>query len=385
MRDKSSIFVHIIFLLWILGCGTSEETTDRNDQNDETKQDKDAYIIISNVGLDHVSLAAESDPCYVIPGTGRWVYAFGQRPNNSYANVLLIKDPLTINQLVYETQIKIGPNSYLANNKFTVQLFLSEPGDYQLKMQGSGTTYVDDFTAYSKTERNYKIEYLHQIGYDIRQEGTQTISNNMIQKLKRAYELAGTTLQERDGSELSDLQPYRSDLIAQTINIITDDPGFIDELAVYAKDYVSQGINHDKKIGVLFGVKDYTSKKRNGEIDDPNASGMSVARSSNSWGYSFIFVDRIWAVHQGEQDDGVSRRKDFDAVLIHELGHQRGILSDAHNLNDGNNRYHNGSWKKYCIMIYPPNLPDNTSRQNYYDYPQFCEYHKQVLLQTFWE
>lgn len=381
MAGKDKVLLILFFLLFILGCNTSDETTDEDNQNDETIQNADAYIIPTN-DLS-VQLAPESDPCYVIPSMARSIYAYGKRPDSSYKTVVLYKDPTTTKQYVSEASIKIGPNSYLANGKFTVQLILYEPGNYRLEMRGSGTTYYDDFEATSKTVRDYKIEYLCQSGYDIRAEGTQTQQNNMLQKLKKVYELAGTTMQERDGSVLSNLQPYRSDLTAETINIITDN--VTDELFVYASQYISGEWSHDNKVGVLFGVKNYTSKKLNGDDDDPNASGMSLFRTSTAWGYSFVFVDRIWAVHSGDGDGGVSRRKDFDAVLIHELGHQRGILNDAHNLNEGNNRYHNGSWKKYCVMVDPRNLPNNTSKQKYYDDPQFCEYHEQFLLQIFWE
>ena len=126
----------------------------------------------------------------------------------------------------------------------------------------------------------------------------------------------------------------------------------------------------------MFGVKNFVTEKSDGTVA-PSFYANNTTGLSTSWpnGYSFVFVDRVIAVGHSE----ANQKKDFDRIVIHELGHQRGIITYTdHTIG------HNGTNKRTCVMFNPSDITDNTLLQSYYNGASFCEGHRQLLYNIFW-
>jgi hypothetical protein len=206
--------------------------------------------------------------------------------------------------------------------------------------------------------RDYNVEYNSQTGYDLLSRGFAWGTVTSV------YAGAGTTIKQ---------STYTSNLVAQDVIEVVDDVAGRDELFDYAYQYCSNALMHNPNLGLLYAVKNIKVTDKNGvELpNNPDALAVGIARSGPA-GYSYVKVGKLDGTL-----NSTTLPKEFTRVVIHELGHQRGIQSHSTG--------HNGIWKSLCIMMDPVEQNLTQSQMlTLWDRPYFCEGHNQVLLDKVW-
>lgn len=224
--------------------------------------------------------------------------------------------------------------------------------------------------------RKYHIEYNHQAGYDVLSRS----STDWEAKLMNAFNGASTTIVKQPGKF-----PYSSNLQTRIVDVVSNNQTIDDDrLWIYVRDNaspayrVSGAMNaYRYKTALLYGIKDIKVYERiNGVLVEDNvsykdATGLSTCGQLNVDDvdplpyYSVIIADRI----ESAISDINERKKEFTRVIIHELGHQRGIaVAVSHKYG------HKGTDSLYCVMR------DGEYQSEIRNNPVFCEGHRQRLL-----
>jgi hypothetical protein len=218
-------------------------------------------------------------------------------------------------------------------------------------------------------DRDYYFEYLHQTGYDVFSRGW-----SMATRFDSAFGAAGTRLRNRHGASLS--YPWNPNLPPDSVLIQLNVPDPLQNLWDYVLTRWSNGQLHDRWLAALFAVRAFKVVRGGNPTFDTTYSTVSGLSVDGPFGWSFILVERILAT--GNSSDNI--RKDFDRVVIHEMGHQRGFGSESIS-----HFVHTGANTSFCVMHNPvgPGYP-NTQRQKILDLRDFCQGHQQKLYNIYW-
>ncbi len=201
--------------------------------------------------------------------------------------------------------------------------------------------------------RNYLIEYNCQgPNYDL-----YTLGYDFENSLKNAFMLANTEIGYIYKHDLN-IPPYNQ------IDVRTERT-----LMTYGDIWASRGQNHNPKIGVLFGVQNYSGSG--------GAVGKSCRDTVQGRSYGFVFIERIEQIYGNryEQDKKVLRTR----AAIHEMSHVRRSKGSVPEWNgDIDHFFHNGKGKDSCIFQQRAVWkPENALK--------FCEGHEQIFLNINWD
>jgi hypothetical protein len=279
-----------------------------------------------------------------------------------------------------------------STNKYFQRMELKGPGidnhpnegdcDFRIGLETStGYGWDENKPIYFINPRKYNIEYSCQIGYNALDLAALSWAQGDENALVDAFSAANTEVPAPRIISIG-LQPKVIDLIQDPSNIERDD------LWTYAKEHVSSDYvdippnPYRCKTALLFAVEDFVRKDILGneippEPDDIIARGLSRA-SYNPDAlpdysqdptplpmYSFVFVQKVIDLQLSQ----IETIKEYRRVIIHELGHQRGIPTSKSHIEG-----HKGTDRDYCVMR---NCEHESNERNTL---RFCEGHKQRLL-----
>jgi hypothetical protein len=252
--------------------------------------------------------------------------------------------------------VKDGDNYFLNNEGvWTVPLWVRAPwgqaGSYsytfELGDRNFSNYYSTSATIQLIPNRDYAIEYSCMgSSYDLRSTGYQFEST-----VQGAYATANTRLTLTDFDR--NIQPD----VFQNIS----DQALLD----WGNNHVSEGINHNPNLVVLFGAKDHTS---NSWILGRTAIGPGGTYPMK--GFAFVFGLKI--LNSSEMPNKPLANTH---IAIHELGHARGKNENPNPLLDGG--IHDGVNKSICVM----RQAAVTELEKAF---RFCEHDKQLLLNISW-
>ncbi|MEO8167418.1 MAG: hypothetical protein ABI623_04165, partial [bacterium] len=220
--------------------------------------------------------------------------------------------------------------------------------------------------------RRYNVEYSCKQGYDI-----QSRSFDLTTRLNKAYETdAGTKI-----------NMYNNNLsipVTDEVILISDPEIASDQLELtWARDHASQSWRDDvnqKRTNtcLLYGLNNLIEKDRAGNITHFFDDAVGISGTGALPSYSFILVNRIENIFI----PGTTRQKEFTRVIIHELGHQRGLSGSMYH--GGHPMGHKGTNTLSCVMNNPGEYSwyGTTEITQTRENPVFCEGHQQKLLNT---